>query len=293
MAFKKILAVLSGTPTDAVVLGSAFRLAAEGAGHVAALVPHPDPRDAVPALGEGVSGALVDQIMTVVEKESGVRGAAARKTFEEARIAAGAVSADRVQDVPAGTTAASASFRQQVGDQEGVVAGAARVADLVVVAQVGEDQGGEALLMLEAALLDGARPVLVVPPVAKPTIGRHIAVAWNGSSESAHAVAAALPLLTSADTVHVLTAKTAKTAESESAYLVDYLGWHGVTATVQPLAATAGQSVGAALLQAAQAVSADLLVLGGYGHSRLRELVLGGVTRHVLNNADIPVLMAH
>lgn len=296
MAHTKILALLSGAPSDAGVLASAFQLATATAGHVLALVPHPDPRDAVPALGEGVSGALVDQIMGVVEKESQTRGAAAKRAFEAARLAAGALLAERPADLPEGKLQLSAAFREHVGDQEGVVAGHARVADLVVVAQVAEDEGGEALLILEAALLEGARPVLVLP--AKPragtdgAIGRRVALAWNGSAESAHALASALPLLERADMVHVLTAKTAKTAEDVGVHAVDYLGWHGVAAQVRAIT-PAGQSVGAALLDAARAVDADLLVLGSYGHSRLRELVLGGVTRHVLNHADLPVLMAH
>ncbi|MDE1148435.1 MAG: universal stress protein [Azospirillaceae bacterium] len=289
MSYRKILTVLTGGAGDRAALDGAFALA-RPAGHVVGLVPNPDPRDAVPALGEGVSGALVEQIMTMVEQESVAHTAKAQRAFDAAAAAAGAVPAEAAP----GPGGLSCRFLEDIGDQEDVAVTQARLADVTVMAQVSEANGGEALLMLEAILLDSARPLLVVPPAfqAGASLGRRIAIAWNGSRESTQAVVQALPLLKAADSVHIIACQTAKTDGAVGRELADYLAWQGVHAQVRQPAAN-GQAVGAVLLATAAAVEADTLVLGGYGHSRLREMILGGVTRHVLNNATIPVLLAH
>ena len=123
------------------------------------------------------------------------------------------------------------------------------------------------------------------------TIGERVAIAWNDSAEAARALAFALPFVEAASVVHVLTAETWRTQFEATEDLADYLEWRGIMC--ERRAIEAEDDVGAALLQAASAAGADLLVMGGYGRSRLRELVLGGVTRHVLTHAQLPVLLAH
>ena len=119
-----------------------------------------------------------------------------------------------------------------------------------------------------------------------------MAIAWNDGAEAARAVAGALPFLEAAETVHVLSAETWRMRADVSLDLVRYLEWrniacprHAVTSECEP--------VGAALLDAAAGIGADLLVMGGYGRTRLSELVLGGVTRHVLAHSRLPVLISH
>ncbi|MEE3625619.1 universal stress protein [Nitrospirillum sp. BR 11752] len=290
MSYRKILSVLTGGAGDRAALAAAFALARRDGGHVLGLVPNPDPREAVPALGEGVSGALVEEIMTMVEQESRNHRTRAHQTFDAVLAEAGATLAES----PDAAAPVTGDFREVVGNQEDVAVVQARLADVSVMAQVAETTGGEALLMLEAILLDSARPLLVVPPSfnADAGLGRRIVIAWNGSRESAQAAAQALPLLTTAETVTVIAVETDKTDGAAGRDLADYLAWHGVKAQVrQPMAE--GRSVGALLLAEAKAANADLLVLGGYGHSRLREMILGGVTRHILYNATLPVLLAH
>jgi nucleotide-binding universal stress UspA family protein len=133
--------------------------------------------------------------------------------------------------------------------------------------------------------------VIVAPAKAKP-VGKSLAVAWNGGVESAHAVYAALPLLQKADRVTVLTAPTQKTDPDVQSGLVDYLGWHGVNAKAE-VVEPGERAVGEALLEAANDQSCDLLIMGGYGHSRMRELIFGGVTRYALSHAEIAVLITH
>jgi nucleotide-binding universal stress UspA family protein len=134
---------------------------------------------------------------------------------------------------------------------------------------------------------------LIVPPAGVPALGRTIAIAWNGGTEAARAVGWALPFLDSAGAVHCLTAATRRTSAETAADLVDYLGWRGITCARHVGAAREGEAIGAALLRIAGEIGADLLVMGGYGRTRLSELVLGGVTRHVLAETELPLLISH
>jgi nucleotide-binding universal stress UspA family protein len=174
----------------------------------------------------------------------------------------------------------------------------ARFADLVVVSQDDPDEAlpDEAVHLPEYVILHGARPVLVLPRAeAAPGAARDVLVAWDGSKAAAHAVTAALPLLSraSAVTVAALTGPDAGAAELESQRpdLMQFLGRHGVTPHM--LVRDPRRDVGHDLLQLAAELHCGLLVMGCYGHGRLRELCLGGASRAVLADAGVPVLMAH
>ena len=133
---------------------------------------------------------------------------------------------------------------------------------------------------------------MLAPPEPPTKIGRRIAIAWNGGAQSARAVGCAMPLLQAADGVTVLTAATSATPAAAAERLAQHLAWHHVATTTQ-VVHPGSDAVGHALLNAAKADGCDLLVLGGYGHSRMREMIMGGVTRYMLAHADLPVLMAH
>jgi nucleotide-binding universal stress UspA family protein len=132
--------------------------------------------------------------------------------------------------------------------------------------------------------------VLIAPQRAPEVIGKRVALAWNGTAESAQAVWAAIPWMQKADAVRVLSAEEYQRRGPGAPELLDYLALHGVQvelATFKPI----DREVGAGLLKAARDFGADLLCMGAYSHSRLRQLILGGVTRHVLEKADLPVMM--
>lgn len=172
-------------------------------------------------------------------------------------------------------------------------AGAARSADLVVA---GQPERGAARQRLVAGdlLLSAGRPILFVPYAGRfASLGRKALVAWNDSREAARAVADALPLLRRAEAVHVLAFDTGAAARFTSgADIGAYLERHGVRATFgrEPAADIA---VGELLLSRAADLDAGLIVMGGYGHSRVREQVLGGATRTLLESMTVPVLMSH
>jgi nucleotide-binding universal stress UspA family protein len=140
-------------------------------------------------------------------------------------------------------------------------------------------------------LFDSGRPVLIAPPTAGTTIGRRCCVAWNGTVEGSAALAAMLPWLRRADAVRVLHAGDYQRRGPPAADVLPYLALHGVPADLAEFAPV-DRDVGAGLLAAAGDFGADLLGMGAYSHSRLRQLILGGVTRHVLEHATLPVLMS-
>jgi nucleotide-binding universal stress UspA family protein len=143
---------------------------------------------------------------------------------------------------------------------------------------------------LSGAMFDSGRPVLISPRTAPATIGTRLCLGWNGTAESASAVYAALPWLQRADAVRILSAEGYQRRGPAAPELAAYLALHDVHADIH-MFQSVGNSVGAGLLAAARDFGCDLLAMGAYSHSRLRQLILGGVTRHVLENAGIPVMM--
>ena len=119
-----------------------------------------------------------------------------------------------------------------------------------------------------------------------------VAIAWNGTPEARSALAAAMPFLNEAVAVHLLTAVSARTDADTHDGIRDYLAWHGIGSDVHVIEPGDG-AIGAALMRKASTIGADLLVMGGYGHARLRERILGGVTHHIVNHPELPILLAH
>ncbi|MBG7617946.1 universal stress protein [Herbaspirillum sp. AP02] len=183
-------------------------------------------------------------------------------------------------------------------DAEGGLALQARYADLVVVSQADLDDADDSFLtdLPEYVMLNAPRPVLIIPSAGEfKHVGKNALIAWDGSMESTRAITAALPLLRQADNVTVVIFNSDKRlgthGEQPGADIALYLARHGVKVEVAqeqtPL------DIGNALLSLAADKGADLLVMGGYGHTRFREVLLGGVTLTILKTMTLPVLMAH
>ncbi len=285
MTIKTILTSLNGVGADRLRLDVTLAVARQFDAHIEVLHARGDPRNAVPITVEGMSGALVEEIMTVAERESAERAAAARATFDTWRQDTGTALADAPA---AGVTAA---WIDEMGREDDLVVRYGRLADLIVEGRPAPDIFATEVTV-EAAIFDTGRPVLLVAPEPRQAIGDNVAIFWNGSAQAARAVGAALPLLRRANQVHVLWIGESRGKELAHMSLPGYLSWHGVEAVVSRFQPDA-RAVGQALLEEAHRVDADLLVMGAYTHSRLRRLVLGGVTKHVLGNATIPVLLAH
>jgi len=189
-------------------------------------------------------------------------------------------------------------WRQVEGPLPELVALHARYADLAVIGQPdpGNGQPG-AELVAEQVLFSAGRPVLLVPRVGHfEDPGRRILVGWNASREAARAVNDALPVLCAAEAVTVLAVNPDRLPGAHGAEpgadIALHLARHGVTAQAEKVSAP-GTPDAEALLNRASELAADLLVMGAYGHSRLREMILGGVTRRLLQSMTVPVLMSH
>jgi nucleotide-binding universal stress UspA family protein len=174
----------------------------------------------------------------------------------------------------------------------------ARYADLVVLSQTGAGESGPDLVstLPGYVMLHSVRPVLVVPSAQPPDdIVRHALIAWNGSSEAARAISWAMPLLHKVRDVTLAVinpqASYGLHGDQPGADAATWIARHGVKVNV--MVQETGGDVGDALLAMAADLGADLMVMGGYGRTRFRELLLGGVTRTVLANMRLPVLMAH
>lgn len=203
-------------------------------------------------------------------------------------------------------TSAVASYESRLIDDE---AGAgvslhARAADLVVIGQAEPGQSGALMADFPAyVVIHAGRPVLLLPfGIGECDPGRRILVSWDASREAARALQLALPLMAAATSVTIAVFDTRgdnrTVADATAADPVQYLARHGIAAEllvvpVEHKRGTRRHDVGDALLLLAAERSADLLVMGAYGHSRFRETILGGATRTVLEGMTIPVLMAH
>jgi nucleotide-binding universal stress UspA family protein len=166
--------------------------------------------------------------------------------------------------------------------------------DLTVVRQAEPATSTPAPLIIEAALFDTGRPALVIPYIQKGEIRLdRIMVCWDGSRSAARAASDALPLLQRAKMVELVTvAEQGKHNELAGADIAQHLARHGLAVEARQIVSQDARPVDVILSHAADS-SADLLVMGGFGHSRLREFVLGGVTRSILESMTVPVLMAH
>jgi nucleotide-binding universal stress UspA family protein len=286
---KFIVLPCTGDQTDAPVFATALAVARRFASHLTFLHVRPDIRQQIAALAASEVGAVsgIGDMMDRIGQEADRREHAAELGWRELcgreRLA--------VRDGPP-FDGVSAEWIGEVGIDAAWLAEHGRVADLIVAGR-GREAGGSAMEVLEAALMDSGCPVLIAPRTAPASVGGVICIAWKNTREAAGAVSAAHRFIARAERVAILTIDEDDEPGDRSAQrLQRALRWHNPNVTLQRLVRERG-SAAETLLQAATRAGSDLLVMGGYGHTRLREAVFGGVTRHVLEHADLPVLMAH
>ena len=275
--YKTILVHYDAGKAAPARLQIAFELAAPFDAHVVALY-------AVSAVPEPSYGYEAAQILREAQQRLHAEmREAARRSYDETVKRAGF---ERTE------------WRETRADALGAVALHARYSDLVVIGQQPPEMPAGVDKEFERSLpLASGRPVLIVPhALERHPVGRRVLVAWNASREAARAVSDALPLLRRASHVHVLVLSpeisTAAHGEEPGADIGLFLARHGVKLTVSRYEAV-GIDTGNLLLSRAFDLSADLIVMGAWGHSRLRELVLGGMTRTLMESMTVPVLMAH
>ncbi|MGH7060462.1 MAG: universal stress protein [Stellaceae bacterium] len=281
MSYKDLLVVLDRAADVAERIAVAAALAERSAAHLVGLYPVPDP--AFPARAGYLDMALIESAYEEFRLRASVDADRMRETFEHAAQLRGL----------------SFEWRAAGESWDGDPALHARYADLTILGQV--DPGNPEMAAFrphpERITLASGRPILMVPYAGHfETIGRRVLVGWDASREATRAVSDAMPLLEAADQVTVLAIDPeggpSGHGELPGADISLHLARHGVKAAIERTV-SADVPVGDVLLSRAADLGADLLVMGAYGHSRARELLLGGATRTVLSSMTLPVLMSH
>jgi nucleotide-binding universal stress UspA family protein len=285
---KTILVPASGNPSDAATFAAALAVARPFGAHIEVLHAHYDPTGAAVAMAtDGGSGALTAGLIEQLDNDARGREATAREAF--ARFARQAALPDPGAP-PSGAGGVTAEFRAEVGEEPRLLARFGMTADLIVVART-PDEDAVGRTTLEAVLLETGRPLLIPAAAPMPAAIERVAIAWKPTQHTARAVALAMPFIARAREVIVLTVAERPDEHEMTDRLVQGFGWHGLAARATGL--QTGAEGAAATLLAAAKDCADLLVMGGYGHTRIREWVFGGFTQQVLADAPMPVLMAH
>jgi len=212
--------------------------------------------------------------------------------FEAFMQAHGVPRVQAVTGAPQGPAAYSYGWVRPSAHGDAFIGSHGRLFDLIVMGRPGRAPQDPRMPPLEAALFESGRPVLIAPASAPQVIGANVLVAWNGSTEQTRTTAFAMPLLREAREVTVLSVEGGMTPGPTGEEVAHYLLMNGVAATAVT-AAPGTRTTGETILDHAKTHGCDLLVKGAYTQSRLRQMVFGGATRHILASATLPVLMAH
>jgi nucleotide-binding universal stress UspA family protein len=286
---KTILVAATGNDSDTATFAAALAIARPFAAHLDVLHVRLDPVSvAVAMTTDAGGGALATGLIAQLEQDAGERERKAQEIFT--RFCAGAGLAVTSAPSPASAAAPSAEWHVETGEEPRCMAAYGVAADLIMTPRA-TGEAAVARATLEAVLLESGRPILVSAATAMPASFERIAIAWKPTPQAARAVAAAMPFLARAREIVVITVEEPTAERDPADRLVRSLAWHGLAATALRL--NPGPEGAAATLLAGAGERADLLVMGGYGHSRLREWVFGGFTEQVLVDAPLPVLMAH
>ncbi len=226
-------------------------------------------------------GAASPALLENFDREEAERGSRARAIFDS-------YLQGRLQDAPGRFTFSWL----QVNASDTDVGAHGRLFDVIVVGRPTRERTSPPVSVLEAALFEAGRPILIAPPKPPRSLGHEVVIAWNGSTETALTIAHGMPYLARARRITVLTIEGGTVPGPSGTEVAAKLRRHGFlvdAVTVPP----AGRSVGEAILDEAGKLGADLLLKGGYTQSRLRQMIFGGATHHILGEATLPVLMAH
>jgi nucleotide-binding universal stress UspA family protein len=284
-AMKNLLAVI-GDGNAGSVLEAALMVARRFDSHIVGL--HSLTTEYAVVFGGEMGFSISSEVDRTLEREGHDRRDQARNLFRDFMTAHG---------VPIGPPAPGyvgpiASWREEDGRQNAVVGMSGRVYDLIIVEQP-EKLASIAEATLEDALFESGRPVMMVPKTMGPVLGDTIAIAWNGSTETALTVAVSMPLLKQARHVVVVAVGPQHMPEPgpTGEEIASSLAGHGLDVSLRS-AFGRQRAMGESFLKETMAAGADLMLKGAYTQSRIRQMIFGGATRHIIMDAKIPVIMA-
>jgi nucleotide-binding universal stress UspA family protein len=287
---RTVLVHMRGTKGDAATLSAALQVARPFAAHLECLHVRPD-LAALIALATPADmdrdGTAITRAIEHLQKESAVSAQRASDVFAafcvNERIPKG--------ELPTGPSQISASFREDIGNELDRLIVQSRRHDLVVVKGGSVKEGGLGSDTVGLLILGAGRPVLVAPSAASCAI-RIVGIAWKDRPEAARAVTAAMPILEKAKRIFVVTAAEDEEPPSDQNGVVNHLQWHGLNAEAHRVEPR-GRDACDAVLETVRAADVDLLVSGAYGRNRLSEIIFGGFTEGLLEDASLPVLLLH
>ena len=282
---KNLLTVV-GDGNAAPVLDTALMTARLFNSHIVGL--HSLTTEYAVVFGGEMGFSISSEVDRTLEREGHERRDQARRLFREFMSSKGVP----MGPTPPGHNAPSASWREEDGRQNAVVGMIGRVYDLIIVEQP-EKLASIAEATLEDALFESGRPVLMVPKRTPPTLGEVVAIAWNGSTETAVAVAMGMPFLKQAKHVVVVAVGPQHMPEPgpEGEELARTLEQHGIDVSLRT-AYGRHKAQGESFLKEAMEAGADLMLKGAYTQSRIRQMIFGGGTLQIIMESKIPVLMA-
>src|ERR1700752_3785450 len=282
---KNLLAVI-GDGNAKPVLDASMKVAQRFDSHIVGL--HSLTTEYAVVFGGEMGFSISSEVDRTLEREGHERRDQARRLFRDFMNTNGIP----IEPTPAGHNGPTASWREEDGRQNAVVGMIGRVFDLIVVEQP-EKLASIAEATLEDALFESGRPVLMVPKRSLPTLGEVVAIAWNGRTETAATVTVGMPFLKQARKVVVVAVGPQHMPEPgpEGEELARTLEQHGIDVSLRT-AFGRQKAQGESFLNEAIEAGADLLLKGAYTQSRIRQMIFGGGTRHIIMESKIPVLMA-
>ena len=287
MTIKTIILPIRDSDVADSLMETAINMAIRNNAHLDVLYVQNNPEHLVPFASIGVSEKMRQSIIESASMSANQQGEDLRQRFE----AICARQAMTVQKRATNPENPSADFLTRQGARDEMIATYGRLADLILVPQPLSISPPPS--SFEAALRDTGRPVLMVPrKKILVSAGKTLAIGWNASKEAAQAVAAVMGNLQRADKVYVLESEKRMANPLNAEEVCAYLKCHGISA--EPVVfSTKKQSAGEALLAKTAELSCDRLIVGGYSRPKLRNMIMGGVTGHLMANADIPVIFVH
>ncbi|MEZ5824041.1 MAG: hypothetical protein R3C97_04670 [Geminicoccaceae bacterium] len=283
---RTILAHLEISPGLDSILETALLVARRFDSYIEGFHMRPGQPDVIAAGADGFVAAAPD-LVAGFEREAKERAQMAGDRFE-AFMKKHAL--PRAGDTGTGLCA---NWRIELGGGQAAIGSRGRIFDLVVVGRPLKDHVTPSVAALEAALFDAGRPVMVAPPQPVASMGRHVVIGWNGSTETARTIGFAAPYLEAAEEITVITVDKGVVPGPSGSELTENLKRQGLKNVQFSEVAPGGRNVGEAMLDETKRVGGDLLVKGAYTQSRFRQMIFGGATSHILAEAELPVFMAN
>lgn len=286
MSIKTILLPIRESDVADSLIETSISMAQRNNAHLDLLYVHNDPEHLIPFATLGLTSALRKSIVDSASASAQQQADSLKQQFEGLCEKLNMPISPRATDV----SKPSADFLIRDGQRDELIGLYGRLADLVVVPQPTRVRPPPS--SFEAALRETGRPVLMVPR-GKILIdqGKTIAIGWNNSKEAAQAIAAVMGNLQRADKVYVLCSESRMKQASNADDVCTYLSCHGINAQTEFL--DKKSSAGASLLSKAESLGCDRLVVGGYSRPKIRDVIMGGVTGHLLAHATMPVILVH